>query len=106
MMETEKINIGATISATFKVNNATDSQSPYAIDAYVSLAHGYVDNISNGVVMRRDTSENKATFSYQRSGNLTISFKTSDEHTEVLLAIEDFISEASAKLTEQIEQTS
>ena len=79
-------------SANVKINNSSDAERIYNIEANANVNNlNEVTNIDNGILMK-DT-EQKATFNVWGSNSLNISFynTTSDEQCGIVQAINQFI---------------
>lgn len=87
-----KITYEALNSANVKINNSSDAERIYNIEANTNVNNlNEVTNLDNGILMK--DAEQKATFNVWGSNSLNISFynTTSDEQCGILQAINQFI---------------
>lgn len=87
-----KITYEALNSANIKVNNSSDAERIYNIEANTNVNNlNEVTNLDNGILTK--DAEQKATFNVWGSNSLNISFynTTSDEQCGILQAINQFI---------------
>lgn len=90
-----KITYEALNSANVKINNSSDIEKIYNIEANANVNNlNEVTNIDNGILMK--DAEQKATFNVWGSNSLNISFynTTSDEQCGIVQAINQFIEDA------------
>lgn len=87
-----KITYEALNSANVKINNSSDAERTYNIEANANVNNlNEVTNIDNGILMK--DAEQKATFNVWGSNSLNIGFynATSDEQCGIIQAINQFI---------------
>lgn len=90
-----KITYEALNSANVKINNSSDAERIYNIEANANVNNlNEVTNIDNGILMK--DAEQKATFNVWGNNSLNISFynTTSDEQCGIVQAINQFIEDA------------
>ena len=96
-----KIKYEALNSANVKVNNSSDLERVYSIEANANVNNlNEVSNIDNGVVKK--DAEQKATFNVWGDNSLNISFynATSDEQCAVINAVNAFIKDVKSHVAD------
>lgn len=96
-METTNVTFKNVISATLRADNSGDENRIYDISADVNIMYDQVDNVQNGVAVRRDNSSAVYSFSANNSPHLTTEFSNMDdieEQADSLRAVAAFIAVA------------
>lgn len=104
MSTTTKINFDHLISALVRVNNSTDADRDYAIEASVVVNGESAESFDSGIVTNLENSSVLASFTKYNGVGLTVNFNkdfTQAEQTNVLSAINGFIADVKAKAAEE-----
>lgn len=95
-----ELKIEKTLSKRVQVSNAGDAEKEYDILASVNVSDGTINNIESGTVTKDGVQ--KANFSQYSTNNKNVNFNCeSSEESEVLSAINEFVSALSAVVSNE-----